>query len=259
MQISIDFRKSIQENAAVYYEKSKKLKKKVSGIKETIEKYTKQLEKLQKEEKTFLEKEEKKEQKIKVKKWYHKLRWFRTSDNFFVIGGRDATSNEIVIKKHTEANDFVFHTDMAGSPFFVLKTEGKKPSEEAIREVADATITFSKAWKLGLTTTDVFHVKPDQVSKKAKAGEYVPKGAFMIYGKTTYVPNRINLAIGMTKTNELMAGPREAIKVHCENYFEIERGREKPSAVAKKIQKKIGGELDDIIRTFPGGTCQIKK
>jgi len=216
MQLQIDFRKSVQENAAVYYEKSKKLKRKISGIKETIERYEKELLKFQKQEKEFLEKEEKKEEKIKVKKWYHKFRWFKTSDNFFILGGRDATSNEIVVKKHTEKNDLVFHTDMAGSPFFVIKTEGKKPSDNTLREVADATITFSKAWKLNLTTTDVFYVNPDQVSKTTKAGEYVPKGAFMIYGKTNYIRNIVNLAVGMTKDNEIMAGPINAIKTHCE-------------------------------------------
>jgi len=259
MQLQIDFRKSVQENAAVYYEKSKKLKRKISGIKETIERYEKELLKFQKQEKEFLEKEEKKEEKIKVKKWYHKFRWFKTSDNFFILGGRDATSNEIVVKKHTEKNDLVFHTDMAGSPFFVIKTEGKKPSENTLREVADATITFSKAWKLNLTTTDVFYVNPDQVSKTTKAGEYVPKGAFMIYGKTNYIRNIVNLAVGMTKDNEIMAGPINAIKTHCEKYVEVSQGRDKPSTIAKKIQKKIGGDLDDIIRTLPGGTCQIKK
>lgn len=258
MKITLDFRKNIRENAASYYEKAKKYKRKIDGVKKTITKYQKELEKIKKQEKDFIEKEEKKEEKIKPKKWYHKFRWFYTSDGFFVVGGRDATTNEIVIKKHTEKNDLVFHTDMAGSPFFVISTKGKQPSEEAIKEVADATITFSKAWKLGLTTTDVFWVTPEQVSKTAKAGEFVPKGAFMIYGKTNYVRNRIDLAIGM-KDNEIMAAPLSAIKANCKEFVEVTQGRDKPSTVAKKIQKKIGGDLDDIVRALPGGTCQIKK
>ena len=260
MDITIDFRKTVEENAAVYYEKAKKLKRKISGIKETVERYEKERNKLKKQEKVFLDKQEIEKQKApKPKKWYHKFRWFKTSEGFFVIGGRDATTNELVIKKHTDPHDLVFHTDMAGSPFFVLKTEGKKPTEETIAEVADATCTFSRAWKLGLSTQDVFYVAPDQVSKKAKAGEYVPKGAFMIYGKTNYARNKINLAVGMTKTNEIMAGPKESIKAQCEQYLEIAPGREKPSTIAKLIQKKMGGDLDDIIRTLPGGPCKIKK
>jgi len=47
------------------------------------------------------------------KEWYEKFRWFISSDDFLILGGRDATSNEIVIKKHTEKNDLVFHR-----PFF---------------------------------------------------------------------------------------------------------------------------------------------
>jgi predicted ribosome quality control (RQC) complex YloA/Tae2 family protein len=86
-----------------------------------------------------------------------------------VIGGRDATSNEIVIKKHTIASDLVFHTDMAGSPFFVLKSSTdntKGLDQQSIKEAADATCSFSRAWKMGLSTQSVFYVNPEQKSSK---------------------------------------------------------------------------------------------
>jgi hypothetical protein len=39
----------------------------------------------------------------------------------------------------------------------------------------------------------------------------------------------------------------------------IEQGREKSSALAKKIQKKLGGgEIDDIIRMLPAGGGELK-
>ena len=62
------------------------------------------------------------EKRVKIeRKWYEKFRWFESSDGFLVIGGRDATSNEIVVKKHVEPNDVVFHADVQGAPFFVIK------------------------------------------------------------------------------------------------------------------------------------------
>ena len=85
----------------------------------------------------------------------------------------------------------------------------------ASNEAADAVCTFSRTWKLGLQTSDVFYVNPDQVTKKTKAGEYMGKGAFMIYGKTNYVDNKINLAVGITKEHVVMSGPLEAIKKNC--------------------------------------------
>jgi len=204
---------------------------------------------------------EEKENKVpeREKEWYEKFRWFVSSDGFLVIGGRDATSNEIVIKKHTDKNDLVLHTDMAGSPFFVILAEDKEIPTSTIKEAADAVCTFSRTWKLGLQATDVFYVKPDQVSKKTKAGEYMGKGAFMIYGKTNYIDNKINLAVGITKERAVMSGPLEAIKKNCEKYITLKQGNEKVSSIAKKINYKLGKglSLDEIIRALPAGNFKL--
>src|SRR3989338_1700542 len=240
--ITIYLDKSIEENAGLCYEKAKKMKKKIEGAKKALEESLKKLEKLEKEKKIEEQKAIKKEAP-KEKKWYEKFHWFVSSEGFLVIGGRDATSNEIIIKKHTEKNDLVFHTDLAGSPFFVVKADNKEIGENTKREAADATVSYSKAWKLGMTSTPVFYVNPEQVSKKAKSGEYLKKGAFMIYGKTNYISNKINLAVGMTKSQQVMAGPLDAVKANCEKYTVLVQGDEKPSAVAKYIQHKIGGTI----------------
>ncbi|MBL7054422.1 DUF814 domain-containing protein [Candidatus Woesearchaeota archaeon] len=259
VKITLDLNKNLEGNAEVYYNKAKKIKKKLQGAKEALDRSLKEYKKLKlrkaKEEGVSEAKEKIKERK---KEWYEKFRWFISSEGFLVIGGRDSTSNEIVIKKHTDKNDLVLHTDMAGSPFFVIKSENKKITEKTIKEAADATCSFSKAWRLGLITTSVFYVEPEQVSKKAQSGEYLTKGAFMIYGKTNYAENKINLAIGM-KEEKIMSGPIEAVKKNCEKFVEVKQGRKKTSDIAKKIQKKIGGDLDEIIRALPAGGCEINK
>ena len=259
-RLVLDLTKSIDANAAVYFEKAKKIKKKIEGAEAALNENLKKLKDLEAKK----EKEEVKsllQEKLKERKqeWYEKFRWFVSSEGFLVIGGRDATSNEIVIKKHTEQNDLVFHTDLAGSPFFVVKSEGKQIGEKTKEETADATCTFSKVWKLGLQTTSVFYVNPEQVSKKTKAGEYMGKGAFMIYGKTNYIDNKINLAVGMTKQQQIMAGPLDAIKANCEKYIVLEQGNEKTSKIAKHIQHHIGGTIDEIIRSLPSGEFKIRK
>ena len=43
--------------------------------------------------------------------------------------------NEVLIKKHLEVNDLVFHTEMSGSPFFILK-DGRSAGKSEIEEVA---------------------------------------------------------------------------------------------------------------------------
>ena len=259
-RLVLDLAKSIDENAAVYFEKAKKIRKKIEGAEKALNESLKKLRELEeKKEKIIHEKSKQEKLRERRHEWYEKFRWFISSEGFLVIGGRDATSNEIVVKKHTEPDDLVFHTDMAGSPFFVVKSGGKAIGGKTKEEAADATCTFSRAWKLGLQTSSVFYVNPGQVSKKTKAGEYMGKGAFMVYGKTTYINNKINLAVGINKNQQIMAGPIDAIKTNCEKYVVLIQGDEKASAVAKYIQHKIGGAIDEIIRALPAGMFRIKK
>ncbi len=259
-KLVLDLAKGVEENASAYFEKAKKIKRKAEGAENALAENLKKLNDLQlKKEK--LELKSRKQEKIKERnpEWYEKFRWFISSEGFLAVGGRDATSNEIVVKKHTEANDLVFHTDMAGSPFFVVKSGNKQIGDKTKQETADATCTFSRAWKLGLQTSDVFYVAPEQVSKKTKAGEFMGKGAFMIYGKTNYINNKVNLAVGITSSKQIMAGPLEAVKANCDKCIILEQGSEKASAIAKYIQHKLNGSIDEIIRALPSGGFRVKK
>ena len=70
MRIELFLDKSVEENASIYFEKSKKLKKKVKGAKEALIIHKKKLEKLEKEKKKEIETYEK-NKVIKTKKeWY---------------------------------------------------------------------------------------------------------------------------------------------------------------------------------------------
>ena len=163
-----------------------------------------------------------------------------------------------MIKKHTDKDDLVFHTDMAGSPFFVIKN-GQEATEITIEETAQAVGVYSKAWKLGHTTADVFYVKPEQVSKEAQSGEYMSKGSFMVRGKTTYLHPKLEYAIGLLN-DEIIGGPVTAIKKKTKNFVKVISGKMKKSSLAKKIRSKLkGGDLDDIIKFLPAGGAEIKK
>lgn len=255
VEIELDPRKTLQQNAAFYFEKGKKAKSKIKGINETIDRYTLQLTKIEKEQ--FYIQEQK--QKVKrTEKWYEKFRWFITSEDLLVIGGRDAGSNEVVIKKHLDKNDLVFHTEASGSPFFILK-DGNKATIRSIQEVADTTYIFSKSFKAGVGGINSFYINPDQVSTTPPSGEYLERGSFIINGKKNLVVPRFNLAIGITEDSAVMCAPVKAVQKHCKKYLElIQSKREKPSDVAKKIRKKLGGEVDDIIKALPAGNIDIK-
>ena len=259
MNIEFSLTKSVDENAGIYYDKAKKNKRKLEGAHKALEESREKLAKLQKDEGKFWEKEEKKQAvKNRKKEWYEKFHWFFSSEDFLCIGGKDATSNEIVIKKHTEANDLVFHTEMAGSPFFVIK-DGQNAEEETIKQVAQAVACYSKAWKQGHTVADVFYVKPDQVTKEAKTGESLAKGSFMVYGKTTFLRPKLEYAIGLVK-DQIIGGPIDSIKAKTKQFVVVVPGRKKKSETAKKIKTKLkDGDLDDIISFLPSGGAELKK
>lgn len=254
MRITIDITKSLEKNAADYFEKAKKAKHKLEGAKEALQESKNKLAKLDKQIK-IKEEVEKKKKPPRKKQWFEKFRWFYTSENFLVIAGRDATSNEIVIKKHTDKHDIVFHTELPASPFAVLKTEGKKPSKLSLEETAQFTGVYSKAWKSGRTVADIFYVNPEQVSKTALSGEYIPKGAFMIYGKKNFITPVLKLFVGKMKDDKIMSGPETSVKKHCSKHVEIIQGKDKTSAIAKKIKSILDADdLDEIVRVIPQGS-----
>lgn len=254
MKIKLCLDKSLEENASEYYDEAKKYKKKIDGALKVIEESRIKLRHVEKTKPVEKKKDLSEQRK---KQWYEKFHWFISSEGFLVIAGRDSTTNEIIMKKHTDVNDVVFHTEAPGSPFTVIKCDNKVPGEKTLQEAAIETASYSKAWKLGIAYTEVFHVKPEQVSKTSESGEYLVKGSFMIRGKKNIITTRLELAIG-NKDCMIIGGPVEAIKAQTDRYVIIIQGPERSSDVAKKILKRISGNLDDIITFIPAGGAKIK-
>ncbi len=162
------------------YEYVKSLDRAINNLKEEIVKLEQEKEKIHKKINLI------RKRPVIKKKWFEKFIWSISTNGFLIVSGRDASSNEILIKKYLDKNDLVFHADIHGSPFTILK-KGADASEEDIRDAALITACYSKAWKFGYSTIPVFFVKPEQISKKTPAGLYLKKGSFMIYGKKEYI------------------------------------------------------------------------
>ncbi|MEM4246745.1 MAG: NFACT RNA binding domain-containing protein [Candidatus Woesearchaeota archaeon] len=262
MRLILNVKKSVEKNAAEYFEKAKKAKSKIEGLKTALKRFELQKEKLLKEKESMIARLEKPKttKPAREKAWYEKFRWFYSSEGFLCIGGRDATTNDIIIKKHTQPGDLVFHTEAPGSPFFVIKAEGKNIGDATKEEAAQATASYSRGWKLGLSSIEVYHVTPEQVTKQAKAGEYLTKGAFMIIGKRTYYHPNLEIAVGILDDGRVMGGPLPAVRKHCKKYAIIRQGDEKPSDIAKHLIKFFGaGTPDEIIPVLPAGEMRIAK
>ncbi len=241
LPFSLRLRNSVQDNAATYYERAKKANKKLEGAEKAIEETLKRLEELRQQKEITVENTTKPVKKRRKKAWYEKFRWFYTSEDSLVIGGKDAVTNEILIKKHLQPHDLVFHADIAGAPFVLMKTEGRKPSQQSIREAAQLAASHSRAWKAKFGAIDVYWVHPEQVSKTPPSGEYLQKGAFMIRGKKNYIRKTpLRLAIGITPNATLprvIGGPTEAVKSKTNIYVELTPGELPSSKLATKIRQ----------------------
>ena len=262
---NIDSKLTIPENAEKYYEKAKKAKRKTKGALIAIENTKKQLEDIKAKKDVAMERVSVPKKRVKKNlKWYEKLRWFVSSDNVLVIGGRDANSNENVVKKYLDTNDIYLHADIHGASSTAIKLNGAKLNDNILKESGEFAASFSSAWSLGFTSQDVFWVHPDQVTKTPESGEFLAKGSFVIRGHRNYIRGaRVKLAIGIVdyEGKRIMAGPIEALEAHCDNYVVIKPGYTKKEAIAKKIIGKINEDdlltLDDIIRVLPSGKCDI--
>ena len=217
---------------------------------------------------------------LESKHWYERYRWFVTTDGHLVIGGRDASSNSAVIRKHMTENDIVFHAEIHGSPFFLVKNARNLDSGNFIDETAQATISFSRAWKDGLSSGDAYWVFPNQVKKGAPTGQYLPKGSFVIEGKRNFCKGvELKLSIGLIQIENnrytIVCGPSNAIRRRSLVFASLLPGGSDPMNLAKKVKsefvrvisefdsdladylKKV--VLDEFIRMLPSGQSKIER
>ncbi len=275
VKFNLDLNMSASKNADNYYSKSKKARVKLKGARGAAEKTKAQIRDYVKKGRTAAEKDVGVPVKRAVRKlkWYERFRWFRSSDGLLVVGGRDATSNETIVKRHMEKGDVFFHADIHGAPAVVVKAEGQPVPEQTLEEAAQFAASNSIAWRSDAAFLDVYWVNPEQVSKTPQSGEYVGKGAFIIRGKRNFIRSKVALSVGVKideDTAHVMAGPEIAVQAYAGNGVNIIPGRMKSKEAAMKIKEMILEQtsdadqsvvkklnIDDIQRALPTGGYAI--
>ena len=265
-KIKVDLESSLPTIASKLFNESKKQKSAIGAIQKLIIKTEKELEKT-------IEKGENAKQvisysEVRKKNWFERYRWFFTSDGFLVVGGRDSSSNSAVIRKHLEKDDKVFHGEIYGSPFFLLKDDGSSMAS-SLNEVAHATVCFSRAWKESMYGTNAYWVNPEQVKKGAPSGQSMGKGSFIIEGQRNFVKiATLKMCVAIVEyegTHLLTCGP-PSLKENCVSYVMIEPTGMELADVAKKIRYELlsmnetiakSFSVDDYVRVLPSGPSRI--
>jgi predicted ribosome quality control (RQC) complex YloA/Tae2 family protein len=265
---SFSLRSSLFENANDYYDRGKRAKQKSAGAQVALDDSKKKLAKIEEE---LLEAEELKSLKPaeimealskrklaqQNKEWFEKFRWFTTSDGFLVVAGKDTVSNEVLVKKYTSQEDVVFHAEITGAPFTVVKAEGKTISEQALHEAGEFAASYSRAWRENAGSADVYWVKVDQLSKSGPSGESVPHGAFFVVGKRNWlrnVPLRVAVGINVSEEASFVGGPVEAVKAKTKNYVVISPGDHTGKELLQQILRLLMLKLHKDLREKAGKT-----
>ncbi|MHA1481742.1 MAG: ribosome rescue protein RqcH, partial [Candidatus Thorarchaeota archaeon] len=247
VEVHLDIRHNVQDNASMAYDQSKKARRKITGATTQIEKTKIKLEKVEEDFVAPIAKSG--PIRIRKKHWYEKFRWFTSSDGFLVLGGRDVKTNEILAKKHMNANDVFLHAAMHGAPYVIIKVPEEPPTEKTLQEAAQFAISFSRAWQDGLSGGDAYWLNPEQVSFTPPSGEYLPSGSVMLRGTKNYIKNiQVKLALGLILEDDYaiaMSGPPSAIETNCEYYLEITPGDKKKGSLVKEIVSKLKSQVPE--------------
>ena len=273
-QITLDASTGVEKNADRLYQEAKRVEGKKEGAREAIEDTRERLEAV-KERREEWEAEDDPEpepepdeeegttnwleqENIPIRQpeqWYEEFRWFRTSDGYLVIGGRNADQNEDLVKKYLDKHDRFFHTQAHGGPVTLLKASGpSEPSspvdfpDSSLEEAAQFAVSYSSVWKDGRGAGDAYMVEPDQVSKTPESGEYLEKGGFAIRGDREYFKGvACEVAVGITCEDEtrVVGGPPSAIEPDVPTSIRLEPGKFAQNDAAVKCYREFKTRFTD--------------
>ena len=284
IEVEVDLTMSVYQNAQTHFQSAQKQKDKTKGARDALEDTERLL-------KTAKKKESKSQtdgRVIKIKRskrlWFERFKYSIMSDNKLLVGGKDAKSNDGLVKKHLKADDMYLHADLHGAPSCALQSirgfeidenplstippgvpafrlsdkmkEITPITDDLLEEAAQMAICWSRAWQSGKGHGTVYAVKPGQVSKTAQTGEYIGKGAFIVRGQRKWFKDLdMKIGIGLVSVNNIVmiiAGTPNVIKEKFPRYAILSHGMTKKETVANQISKFTGLPTDDILPSLPG-------
>ena len=222
-KVTLYVHETVEQNVERYYDQARKFKKKRAGAIAAIAAPA-----------SRPEKKAPARAGPEKKRWYHRFRWFETTDGVLVLGGRDAGQNEELVKRYLEGRDLFVHADVHGASVVIVKG-----ATERMDEVARFAASYSGAWRAGHLEADVYAVRPDQVSKTPEAGEFVSRGSFIVRGERTWfrsVPLGIAIGIG---PSGVIGGPPTAVEPRAPIRVLLRPGQFEPNDMARRVLRAL--------------------
>ena len=191
---------------------------------------------------------------LNSKKDYKNYRWFFTSNDVLVVGGKSDEQNEAAIENFSKPEYTIMHTSLPGSSFMIIQTD--KPTKKDLEESAIFCAAFSQQWKAGKKVIEIDMFKGSQVTK----GRFMKKGTFGVKGekKTMKVKPSLVLVIQKGRLRAVPYGKKE------KKLAELKQGKMNKEEAAMKIMKIIRDkfhlpvEKEEILQAIPSDKLMVK-
>lgn len=256
MKLIIDLKKTVHENAALYYDEAKKWKKKAEGARKAI---------AQVEGRSMAKASDRlqavpvatgKVRKVKVG-WFGEYQHAYTKNGFLVVCGKNAKQNDQLVSRHLKEGDFFLHADIVGASATLLKGAGKKPAREDLEQAAQLAACYSRAWKQGYHSVDVYAVLPSQVTKYSQ-GEYVGQGAFIISGERQWFRNtELKLYLQPDSVAKTVAIQPVLHQGKADGLTMVQPGDVKKEDASKQLARKFKVREESLLSVLPGDIQQL--
>ncbi len=263
--VELEARTGPREAARARYEEAKRLAEKLAGAQEALQATEARLAEPELAPAAAAQPAPR-ARRSRAERWYEKFRWFVSSDGSLVLAGRDAASNDLLVRRHLGPGDLYLHADLHGAASVVVKRASASvpPSEATVRESAQWAVAFSKAWRAGLASATAFWANPDQVSKQAASGEFVPRGAWVVRGTKHFVPEvPLELAVGPVRydgVDYLWVAPKEAVRARGELRFLLTPGEERDRAAREsELARELGIGRSALQALLPAGGLSVRR
>lgn len=255
--VALDPTLGVDSNAQHFYQVRKEAREKSLKVEAAIRRTR---EELARREKRVRRAEPARAFKPSKRFWFEAYRWFISSDGFLCLGGRDAKSNDKLVKRHLQDGDRYAHADIQGAPSVVVKGGSGAP-EATLREACQFSLHNSKAWAAGLASGSAYWVLPEQVSKRAESGEFLRTGSFVIRGKRNYFQDLpMEVAVGEILhegARKIMAGPPSALQGRSPRWLLLRPGRGEREKVARTLAEEFAVPLGEIQGILPPGGMEV--
>jgi predicted ribosome quality control (RQC) complex YloA/Tae2 family protein len=264
VRVPLWVRRPLDHSARALYEEAKRAQAKLAGARQAIEETDRRLSELilaapAPTGTTVAEPAARKPH------WFEKYRWFLSSEGILVIGGRDAATNDLIVRRYLKSKDLYVHADIHGAPSVIVKhpeAGGDAAGPVTLAEAGQFSVAFSKAWRAGLASTSAFWVTSEQVSKTAASGEFVARGAWVIHGTKNLLkdlPTELGIGTVEYQGAELWcAAPPSALRSRGRVRVRIAPGEERDRAdVEIALASELGLSRSRVQALLPAGGVKV--